>query len=428
MSVFSILEGISAEQSLTSDSFPRLLCAAKAVQVKPAATPLKLPDGGGLQLYVSPSGAKSWRYRFRLAGKEQTLTIGSPPEISLAEARSAHRAARWLVERGINPMDYVRQETERAAAATKARAMGAFASVWVSFDSCTRSTLAPRTVKHREAMVAKYLIPMLGDRLVSEITRKELAELLAGIDQKAPETARACRIYIKQIFDYALDQELVPGNPTPPTKVLVNQRARRTQPRKALPLNRLGEFIKTLKDAESTDPQTKAAMQLLILTWCRTSEVVGARWEEFDLEQGIWSIPAERMKGGEPHTVYLSRQALAVLESLPKGTHLFPNRRRPEDHMARTSLYQWRLRHGFADVMDVHGFRAVASTWANEQGRYRADVIEAALAHKEPNKVRAAYNRAGYVAELRQLWQDWADLCDEKEAISQADNVVSLAA
>ena len=118
------------------------------------------------------------------------------------------------------------------------------------------------------------------------------------------------------------------------------------------------------------------------------------------------------MKGGEPHTIYLSSQALALLDEIKQHSEgrkfLFPNRRRPDDHMSRMTLTNWRRRFGFHNEMDVHGFRAVASTWANESGKYRPDVIEVALAHKEQDRVRAAYNRATFVKELSQLWQDWA--------------------
>ena len=157
-------------------------------------------------------------------------------------------------------------------------------------------------------------------------------------------------------------------------------------------------------------------------------EVTGARWEEFDMEAGTWVIPAERMKGREEHRVFLSRQAVTLLRELGPKTigPVFPNRRHPAQSMHRMTLTNWRKRWGFADVMEVHGLRAMASTWANEAGKYRPDVIEVALAHKEGDRVRAAYNRAQFGEELRALWQEWADLCDEKVALTRSVNVVIL--
>ncbi|MCK0510915.1 tyrosine-type recombinase/integrase [Aromatoleum buckelii] len=417
---------IAEEQRLTSDDFARTLSFVKVRALKAAG---QHADGGGLVLHVSASGSKSWRHRFRLDGRPQTLTIGSFPAVGLEEARNAHRAARWLVARGLHPLKHVEGEIEREQAEKQARTENTFGAIAENWMTATASNLSPRTVKHREAMLAKHVFPILGERPIKEIVRKDLHTLLTKLDQVSPVTAKHCRGYIGQIFEYAEDAELVEANPTPRAGVLVKAMGRSVKPRKALPLNRLGEFLRTLEDAPETDPLTKTALKLLVLTWSRTSEVTGARWEEFDLDAGTWVIPADRMKGKEPHTVRLSQQAVRLLRELrerSKGEVLFPNRRKPGETMSRTTLYQWRTRWGFADIMDVHGLRAVASTWANEAGKYRPDVIEVALAHKEGDRVRAAYNRAQFVDEVRRLWQDWADVCDEKLKIARAQNVVEL--
>lgn len=424
--VLHTLLKIAEEQRLVSDDFARALSFAKVRALKAAG---QHADGGGLVLHVSAAGSKSWRYRFRLDGAPQTLTIGSFPAVGLEEARTIHRAARWLVARGMHPLKHAEGEIERAHAEAQARTENTFRAVAEDWMSATEANLALRTIKHRKAMLEKHVFPTLADRPIKEIVRKELRDLLTELDKVAPVTARHCLGYISRVFEYAEDAELVQANPTPRTGVLVNAMKRSVKPRKALPLNRLGEFLRTLEDARETDPATKAAMKLLVLTWCRTTEVTAARWAEFDLDAGIWTIPAERMKAGEPHTVRLSRQAVELLTELrerSKGEVLFPNRRKPGKTMSRTTLFQWRTRWGFADVMDVHGLRAVASTWANESGKYRPDVIEVALAHKEGDRVRAAYNRAEFAAEVRRLWQDWADVCDEKLKITRAQNVLEL--
>lgn len=428
LSPISILLTAAETNGLHADSFPRVLSAAGVKNLKASDKPAKFADGGGLVLYVPPTGAKTWRYRFRLAGKEQTLTLGGYPEVALADARKAHRAARWLVERSESPLAYVASENERIEAEKLAAEFNTFGAVAAKWLEATKDSIKATTAKHRQAMLDKYVLPELKDMPIIEISRKTLAGLLAKIDQTTPETAKHCRIYIKQAFDFALDHELVQGNPTPQAKVLVNQTSRKAVARKALPLNRIGEFLKTLADAPDSDPLTKAALKLVVLAWCRTSEVTGARWSEFDLDGAVWVIPADRMKANEQHTVYLSRQVVATLEELKKlswGEYVFPNKRDPQRPMCRMTLTSWRKRWGFQDEMEIHGLRAVASTWANESGKYRPDVVEVALAHKEQDRTRAAYNRAKFTDELRAMWQDWADLCDEKEAAARADNVVT---
>lgn len=413
---FTILLEVAEQNRLTSDECTRSLSPRRVQTAKAVAGATKLADGGGLTLYVPPSGAKVWRYRYRLEGKEQTLTIGAFPEVSLERARVAHRGARWLVARGVHPRSYVEDEVRTRLAREQAANEHTFKAVADRWMDATASNLSPRTAEHRKAMLENHVFKTLGGKAIQEIRRKELYDLLTALDQKSPVTARHCRGYINQIFEYAEDAELVEANPTPRAGVLVNASKRTEKPRKALPLGRLGEFLKAVEDAPATASQTKTALRLLVMTWCRTSEVTGAHWDEFNLDEGVWLIPAIRMKGGEEHRVFLSRQAVELLRGLGSKTSgpVFPNRRKPSEPMHRMTLTNWRKRWGFGGVMDIHGLRATASTWANESGKFRSDVIEVALAHKEGDRVRAAYNRAEFIEELRALWQDWSDLCDEK--------------
>lgn len=428
MTPISILTTLADANNLTADNFARSLSAVKVRNAKAAAEVVMLADGGGLLLAVSPAGSRVWRYRFRLAGKQQILTIGTFPEVSLEQARKAHRAARWLVERGEAPLAYIDDTIARLEAERLAVAMGTVEKVAEKWMSETITDLAPQTQKHRKAMVAKYIVAKLGAKPIADVKRKELGNLLTSLYAEKPETAKQVRGYLKRIFESAVEEGLIHGSPLPSTKAMTNNKKRCVTHRKALPLHRMGEFLKTLNDAPDSDPLTKLALKLLILTWSRTSEAVGARWSEFDLERGVWVVPAGRMKAKEPHTVHLSKQALAVLEEAKKYSagreFVFPNRRRPDDHMNRMTLTNWRKRWGFDADMEIHGFRAVASTWANESGRYRGDVIEVALAHSEKDLIRAAYNRAQFIGELRTLWQDWADLCDQQETAARAENVV----
>lgn len=412
MSTLQALIDLAEQHKLTTDAFARSLSAVKVRSLKASG---QHADGGGLVLHVAESGAKSWRYRFRLADKGQTLTLGNFPEVPLEQARIAHRAARMLVAQGVHPGRWADGLAQAKTDAERVAAEGSFRTVAEKWMAATAGELSAATAKHRKAMLEKHIMPSLAARNVAAITRKELNALLSEIDQKTPVTARHCRGYVKQIFEFAEDHELIDADPTPRARVLVRAASRRVTPRKALPMSRIGEFLQTLEDAPETDPLTKGALKLLVLTWCRTSEVTGARWEEFDLDAGVWTIPASRMKAREEHRVMLSRQAVELLKSLGSKVEgpVFPNRRNPNACMHRMTLTNWRKRWGFADVMEVHGLRATASTWANEQG-HRPDAIEAGLAHKEKDRVRAAYNRAEFFDQQRAMWQEWADVLDDK--------------
>lgn len=433
-SLLDVLSRVVADNpEVKTDGFSRSLNDPKIRNAEKKAVAYALVDGGGLSLQITSAGGKAWQYRYRVSGKPGVFTIGKYPAVGLADARDAHRAARWLVERGIHPLEFVNAEIARAAAEEAAKATGTFRAVAKRWMDQTAAALSPRTVVHRKAMLERHVFPKIGDRPVSGLRRKELADLIKRLDQATPEVAKQVRIYIRQALDWAVGEEILAGNPTPAAKDVQLRRKGERAPKQriALPVNRIGVFLKTLEDAPDSAALTKAALRLLMLTWCRTSEVVAAQWAEFDLDAAVWVIPADRMKAGEPHTVYLSQQAVALLRELKEqtggGCYLFPNRDRSSDHMNRMTLTNWRKRWGFADEMQVHGVRATASTWANESGRYRTDVIEAALAHRESDRVRAAYNRAKFADELRQLWQDWADLLDEKLAAAKAGNVVEVA-
>lgn len=428
---YTILSAIAAQHRLAdADNIARKLSDRATKAAKPSEKPTKLADGGGLTLYIPPSGRRVWQYRYVLSDKEQVYTLGVYPEIGLGDARTMHRAARWLVARGIHPKKHVDTVLTEAAAAAAA-ADETFSAICKQWQDATSKTLAPRTVKHRKEMLAAHVLPKIGGKPIRGIKRKELVELLTEIDTKAPVTAKTCRGYIKQCYNYAVDRELADGNPTPEAGVLIHNATRRHTPRKALPIGEVGEFLHAIETAGETIWHTKVGLRLLLLTWCRTQEIIGARTEEFDLSAGVWRIPPERMKGRKEHVIYLSAQAQEIVKQLierqsddpRKAGFLFPNwRRNAAGHMGRMTFNQWLVRHSWGARCDIHGFRATASTWANEASRYRPDVIEVALAHSDKDKVRSAYNRASYQAELTTLWQDWADKLTALEAKAQKEN------
>lgn len=433
MSTLSVLLQLAAREGLHDDAFARALSAARVKTAKAGPTPQKLADGGGLILHVAPSGSKSWQYRFRLDGREQTLTVGQFPSVALEEARRAHRAARWLVERGTHPGHFVRDELARQAGEARRAELNTFQAVSEQWLAASVSGVRPSTQTNRKGMLENHVWPRLGSKALASVTRKDIVELVERVASAAPVSASRCLMLVRQVFDFALAHELVDASPVPGAAAarravpVVCKRA--VEPRKALPMASMGGFLAAIDDAQDSDTLTKAALRLLALTWCRTQEITGARWDEFDIDAGTWVIPALRMKAGVAHVVFLSVQAVALLRELrleSHGEYLFPNRRHPDRPMNRTTLSEWRKRHGFAGTMEIHGLRATASTWANDAG-YRPDVIEAALAHKEIDRIRAAYNRAQFESQRRELAQAWADELERRLAMHRAGNVVTLA-
>lgn len=393
---------------------PTMLTAVQINAAKPAAKAYKLSDSGGLYLLVQPTGAKLWRYKFRLGGVEGLDALGGYPEVSLAEARKAHGESRRLVAEGINPV-LARRERKRALIqATLVREKGSFEAVAADWSAATAHGLRASTVRQRERELAKDLLPKLRARQIKDITRVEITNLLKTIEKRAPEVARNQRNHLWGIFEYAIDSGLVDANPIPSIRVL-KKRAQENHP--ALTPDEIGAFLRDLDDRSRLNEQTRIAMLLVILTACRKNEIIGGRWEEIDLEAGEWEIPAERMKNKRPHWVPLSAQAIALLKQLRElgpgsSTLLFPNRRDPKRPMANRTLNAVMERLGYSGKGSPHGMRASFSTHFNGMNS-NPDVIELCLAHTPMAKTRAAYNRHLYKDERRALLHDWANWLDQ---------------
>lgn len=393
-----------------ADNLARALKDATVKNAKPTDKPQKLTDGGGMFMLVQPNGAKLWRYKFRLHGKEGVHALGAYPDVSLAAARDLHRAARELVAAGINPVHTRKNERAKAAQDAMLAQAGAFENVLAEWSRVTEPNLARLSIKLRTREIKKHLVPAFANRMVDGITRTEVSGLLKRVEARAPEVARNLRNYLCGIFEHAIDVGLLTASPVPPTRILV----RRVQvPHAAMAADRLPVFLKTLV-ACSANPETIAAMRLVILTACRKNEIVCGRWDEIDLDAGEWLIPAERMKARREHWVPLSRQAVAILRDLRRittGDVLFPGRRDHRQPMADRTLNALLERIGFAGET-VHGFRSVFSTHFNAAEGVNPDVVERCLAHAPRDKIRAVYNRHQYKDERHAMMQEWADWLD----------------
>jgi integrase len=400
-----------------------LLTDTAVKNLKPRAKALKVPDAGGLFLQVQPSGSKLWRYRFWLHEKEGVLALGKYPDVSLSDARERCAAARKLVAQGTNPVHAQQRAKHEAAREQQQIAEGTFEAVCESWRSISDKKLRPASIAQREREIAKDLMPTLRNRPIGQITRLELTTLLHKIEHRAPETARNLRMYLFAIFERAIDTGLLESNPCPPARLLA---PRSKEGHAAVPVDRIGQFLRALDTHEAVALATRIAMLLIILCVSRRAEVTGARWAEFDLDGALWSIPAGRMKGKKDHLVPLSRQAVALLRELralvpAEREFLFPNRRDTSRPMVGPTLHRAMGAMGYVGVGTIHGWRAVFSTRYNELER-NAGVIETCLAHVHGTNTQRAYNRAAYLDQRRELLQEWADYLDaEREKKTEAD-------
>jgi integrase len=396
------------------------LTDAKIRNTKPGEKPIRLNDGGWLYLEIRPSGTKLWRFRYRIAGKENIYAIGEYPQVGLADARNAREEARELVKQGIHPAHH-RKAQDLITVRENANTFEAVTREWIAQKKPGWTAYYLRQV---ERFMESDVFPHIGALPVRSVTAAHLLEIIKRVEGRGAETvALLVRQWCSAVFRYAVATLRADADPAAALRGAITRP--KVEHRKPLTRAQITAFLKAL-DGFSGFRTTTLALRLALVTFVRTVELRAAEWSEIDFDRAEWRIPAERMKMREPHLVPLSTQALALLRELHKLTGnqrwLFPNFRRPETCMTATTLNRALERMGFNGKDSIgfsaHGFRATASTILNEAG-YRADVIERQLAHKERNTVRASYNQAEYLAERRDMMQQWADLVDglaEKKA------------
>lgn len=387
----------------------------KARQAKAMARLYRIPDGGGLYLEVRPSGAKFWRYRYELRGKESMYTIGEYPDVTLSEARTQRDWARSQVKAGKSPTG-VREIERKRAAVDAATTFRIVAEEWLEKSRHDWSIVYADQV---ESILEKDVYPVIGAMPISEITASDLLAMLQTIDGRgAPSIAMLARQRCSAIFCYAVSTLRAETDPTSALKGAIRRRSVRHHPHMEVP--KLPKLIRAI-DGYGGYLGTRTALRLLLLLFVRPGELRQAKWAEFDLDGTrlnlggpLWEVPAERMKMRRSHLVPLSRQAVAMLEELQTLTggreYLFPNLRDPRRCMSITTLNRVLERIGYGGQFSSHGFRATASTALHDRG-YNSDHIEMQLAHAD-GSVRGSYNRALYLPERHAMMQDWADLID----------------
>lgn len=402
---------------------PRVAKELSALEVRRITTPGWHAVGtvAGLGLSVSSTGAgRSWVLRVTVGSKRREIGLGAFPEVTLAKAHEKAREMREQIGKGVDPVQQ-REATARRLKATQASAK--------TFDQCVSSYIAAHAptwsnAKHRqqwENTLGTYASPLLGGLAVQDIDTAHIVKVLEVIWATKTETATRLRGRVEQVLDWATVQGLR-GGPNPARwrghldKLLAKpSKVAKVEHHAALGWDRMGEFMQRLRGAAGMGAR---ALEFAILTGARSGEVRGAQWSEFDLEAGLWTVPAERMKAKRVHRVPLTPQAVRVLRELPRldgATAVFWGMRGGE--LSDMSLSAVLRRLGVSnDTATVHGFRSTFRDWAAERTAYPRELAEAALAHTNADKVEAAYLRSDLIEKRRGLMQAWADFCDTPSA------------
>ncbi len=379
---------------------------------KPGDAPYKLSDAHGLYLLVKPNGGRLWRWKYRIDGKEKLMALGAYPELSLADARERHAKARKRLTAGVDPMAERMAEKTAVMVATE-HTFKKIAELWLEHWRGNKSARHSATTRNR---LKANVYPILGDRPVAEVEPMELVQLAKDIEARgASDMAKRILQIIGMVCRYAVAHGYSKRNPAAEIRPSDILKPRCKQNMARIDAKELPALLRAIEVYEGRQ-LTRLAIKLMALTFVRTSELIGGRWEEFDFDARRWSIPASRMKMKTPHIVPLSSQAIEVLELLRtisgNGELVFPGEQDANKPMSNMTILKALERMGYKGRMTGHGFRGLASTILHEQG-YNHDHIELQLAHAPRNEVSAAYNHALYLEPRTRMLQDWADFLDQ---------------
>jgi integrase len=384
------------------------LTVKEVANAKPKDKPYRLGDGGGLYLYIRKSGAKAWECRYiKPATQKPTYTgIGSYPDISLADARLKATEIRKLVADGIDPQ-LVKAEQKAKATTEQNSTFKAVAELWMDTK---QNRIKPKTIEGNWRKLELYAFPSLGSIPITLITAPIAIAALKPVEKSGQlETVKRTAQLMNEVMTYAVNAGLIHSNPLSGIKDVF--RKPKVTHMLALNPDELPELVQTVARANMAIT-TKCLIEWQLHTMTRPNEAAGARWDELDLDNAVWVIPAERMKMKKEHQIPLTPQTLAILEAVkPISGHrdfIFPSIRDPKKATDTESINKALGRIGFKGRTTAHGLRSLASTTLNEQG-FNSDVIEAALAHTDKNTIRKAYNRTSYLEQRRPLMKWWSD-------------------
>lgn len=391
----------------------------------PDGKPLKLFDGGGLFLMVSPTGARLWRLKYRFAGKEKLLSLGTYPELTLQRAREERQRAKSLLSQGVDP-SVQKKEIRLQAEIKAANTLEAVVREWLALKSGEWSQTNAEKVEGR---LRNYVLPWLGSLPLDAITVPAVLETLKRAGRTTADGPRRIRHYLSSVFAYAIQTGRATSNPAAQLVGAIARPISRRHP-SIKDSDLFGRLLLDLENYQGTLPAW-TALQLAPMLFCRPGELRGMTWAELNLERAEWVLPPARQKlrqrtkqegQVDDWICPLPRQAVALIEALRPLTgnrvHVFPNERTPTRAMSDGTVNAALRRLGYTkEQITGHGFRHTASTMLNEMREkghrlWSSDAVEEALAHRDPT-VRGIYNSAKYLPERIEMMQYWADLLDQ---------------
>ena len=376
---------------------------------KPTEKPKRMFDGGGLYLEVTPKGQKYWRLKYRFGGKEKRLAIGVYPTVTLAEARSHREAAKKALAQGLDP-SLKKQSDKREQTLNSENNFESLAREW------HQHYIEKWTPGHAATILRRLeydVFPEIGNTPIKNITAPMLLSMVQKVEARGANViARRVLQMSGQVFRYAIITGRGENDPTTALKGALKPFKKGHHA--ALEADDLPEFLNKLyKNETRLFPLTKMAVEMLMLTFVRTGELIKAKWSEFNMEEGVWMIPAERMKMRRDHIVPLSKQTVTLLKEIQlyssTSEYLFPARSNLGKHMSNNTVLVALGRMGYKGKATGHGFRALAMSTIKEKLGYRHEVVDRQLAHAHRNSIDAAYDRAKFLDERKVMMQDWAD-------------------
>ncbi|CDH32512.1 tyrosine-type recombinase/integrase [Xenorhabdus bovienii] len=394
------------------------LTARQVDTAKPKDKPYKLADGGGLYLLVNPNGSRYWRLKYRIAGKEKLLALGVYPAVSLAEARTKRNDAKKALADGNDPVEEKKAEkTARFFAVNNS-----FESIAIEWYEHKCPNWSEGYARNILSSLKQDIFPYIGTRAITDIKPTDMLAVLRKMEQRGVlDKLKITRQTCRQVFTYAVITGRAEYNPVTDLTSALQPPKQNHLPH--LSVNQIGDFLQALGSYKGSSI-TRLATRILMLTGVRTIELRESEWTEFDLDKGIWQIPAERMKMRRPHIVPLPHQVKSYLIKLHaltgKGKYVFPGRSNKNKPMGKTAINHAIKRLGYDGEATGHGFRHTMSTILHEQG-YNTAWIETQLAHVDKNSIRGTYNHAQYLEGRRDMLQWYADYMG---VLEQGGNVV----
>jgi integrase len=383
---------------------------------KPGERAIKLADGAGMFLLVTPAGGKLWRLKYRIDGREKLLAIGAYPELSLSDARKRREEARALIAQGKDPS----REKQRDKVRSRIQAADTFTAIAAEYCAKRKRDgekgWSPATATRSEYLLS-LLNPSIGKLVIAEIEPADVLVSVRKIEAKGNlESARRTLQLASMVFRYAVATARLRSDPTRDLRGALTA-PKVTHYGAITDAKRVGELLRAIDGYEGSGI-TKLALQIAPHVFVRPGELRHAEWSEIDLDGALWIIPAGKMKMRKAHQVPLSQQAVALFREVQSVTgpsgYVFPSVRTRARPMSENTINAGLRRLGYAtDEMTAHGFRAMASTLLNESGKWHPDAIERALAHGDDDKVRAAYHRGAHWKERVDMAQWWSDYLDQ---------------